>query len=84
MEIQARRAIYVYYSNYKAARNLRKYGDMISSSKKFRYIKLYVNEEDLLSSITEIENLPYVKNVLVSYRPMLDMDFSKKEAKQQS
>ncbi|WEV60450.1 YlbG family protein [Streptococcaceae bacterium ESL0729] len=76
-DLQKRRALYVYYNSYKHVRRLKKYGDFIYTSKRLRYVKIYVNEEGFEQVKAELYGLHFVKGVEESLIPDLEMDFSK-------
>ncbi|WEV44955.1 YlbG family protein [Streptococcaceae bacterium ESL0687] len=75
-ELQKRRALYVYYNSYKHVRRLKKYGDFVYTSKRLRYVKIYVNEEDYEQIKAELAGLHFVKGVEESFLPDLEMNFS--------
>ncbi|WP_158007183.1 DUF2129 domain-containing protein [Floricoccus tropicus] len=76
LEIQKRRALYIYYNSYKHTRQLRKFGEPVYTSRKLRYVKIYVNEEEVEEVKEKLEALHFVKEVQLSYIPDLEMDFS--------
>jgi len=69
----------VWVNDFKSAKNLEKFGNMLYISKRLRYAVLYVNETDLQKKIAHIEKLGFVKKVEKSYRTEIKTDYSTKK-----
>jgi uncharacterized protein YlbG (UPF0298 family) len=76
LEITGRTAVYVYYSSYKHVRQLTRLGDLVYSSKKARYVLLYVDTSSLDMIISKLKALHFVKEIKVSAFDHLDLNFS--------
>ena len=66
-------AVYLYYN--RDSRKLAKYGQVIYHSKRFRYVMLYVKEEQLESLIVTLDKQQFVKSVVPSQLSAIDNDF---------
>ncbi|HLQ41181.1 MAG TPA: YlbG family protein [Tetragenococcus sp.] len=78
MPIQKRRGLIVWVYSLRQLKNLRRYGFVHYVSRKMKYVVLYVNEEDVQISLKKIQHLHFVRQVDLSYRPDIDMNFSDK------
>lgn len=76
LDIIGRTAIYVFYSSYKYARQLSRFGDLVYSSKKARYALLYVDTAVLEEVVAKLNDLHFVKEIKVSELDHLNRDFS--------
>lgn len=72
-----RQGIYVYFKHVRDIQKLEKYGNVISFSKKNRYICLYVDESKVDNIILELESKKYVKKIIKSEFTELSFDFAK-------
>ena len=66
-------AVYLYYN--RDARKVAKLGDVIYHSKRFRYVILYVNQEDALAIQEDLSGQKFVKAVEPSAWEQIDQDF---------
>lgn len=77
-EVQKRRGIIVWVYSFKQLKNLKRFGLVHYISRRMKYVLLYVNEEDVEETLEKIEKLHFVRNVDVSYRPDVEMNFADK------
>lgn len=70
-----RQGLIVYVNQLKHAKSLRKYGHVHYISRKQKYVVLYCDREDIEALTTKIQRLPFVKDVVESYRPFLKTEF---------
>ncbi|MRG85518.1 YlbG family protein [Salinibacillus xinjiangensis] len=77
-----RQGLFVWIKNMKSARKLRKYGHIITVSKKQKYVLLYVNQDDLEDTMETIHKLPFVFKVEPSYKPFIKTEFEKVKTNQ--
>ncbi|MGX7328355.1 YlbG family protein [Enterococcus bulliens] len=73
-----RRGIVVFVYSLRQVRNLRRYGVVHYVSKSMKYVMLYVNESDVETVCQKIERLHFVREVSLSHRPEIEMNFSEK------
>ena len=66
-------AVYLYYN--RDVRKVAKLGDVIYHSKRFRYVILYVNQEDALDIQGELSAQKFVKAVEPSAWEEIDQNF---------
>ncbi|MBF0715650.1 DUF2129 domain-containing protein [Gemelliphila palaticanis] len=72
-----RRGIYVYFKHVRDISKLEKYGNVISVSKKHRYIYLYNDDEKIDKIINDLSEKKFVKKVVKSELIDLTLDFVK-------
>ncbi len=70
-----RQGIIVYVHQLKHAKSLRKYGHVHFISRKLKYVVMYCNRDELELVKTKLQRLPFVKDVVESYRPFLKTEF---------
>lgn len=70
-----RQGLIVYVHQLKHAKSLRKYGHVHYISRKQKYVVLYCDRDDIDAMITKIQRLPFVKDVVESYRPFVKTEF---------
>lgn len=76
--IQKRRGIIVWVYSLRQLKNLKRFGLVHYISRKMKYILLYVNEEEVESTVEKIKKLHFVRQVEISYRPDIEMNFAEK------
>ncbi|PKR78513.1 hypothetical protein CEY16_01795 [Halalkalibacillus sediminis] len=76
--ITKRQGIVVWLKNLKYSRKLKRYGHMIYTSRKQKYMLIYINQEDVEDIIKELEDLHFVKEVERSYRPYVEEVYESK------
>lgn len=75
IEMQERQGLIVYVHQLKHAKSLRKYGHVHYISRKLKYVVMYCDREEIESTKTKIQRLPFVKDVVESFRPFLKTEF---------
>jgi len=70
-----RQGLIVYVHQLKHAKSLRKYGHVHFISRKLKYVVLYCNRDEMDNLLNKIQRLPFVKDVVPSYRPFLKTEF---------
>ena len=70
-----RQGIIVYVHQLKHAKSLRKYGHVHYISRKLKYVVMYCNQEDVEAITNKLQRLPFVQDVVVSFRPFLKTEF---------
>ena len=74
LEIQPRRALYVYLKNNRHATQLKKFGQLTYVSQKMSFAMIYVDDIDVDQKIAKIKQYKFVRDVLQSPRPDIDPD----------
>lgn len=75
-EIKQRQSIIVYLQHLKQSKQLRRYGSIQYISKKMKYAVLYLNKSEIDETVTKLEQLKFVKKVLISPRAELKEHYS--------
>lgn len=75
MKMQERQGLIVYVHQLKHAKSLRKFGHVQFISRNLKYVVLYCNRDDIEYLKNKIQRLPFVKDVVESYRPFLKTHF---------
>ena len=70
-----RQGLIVYVHQLKHAKSLRKYGHVHFISRKMKYVVMYCNQEEMEMLKGKIQRLPFVKDVVESYRPFLKTEY---------
>lgn len=78
LEIQKRRGIIVWVYSLRQLKNLRRFGFIHYVSRRMKYVLLYVNEEKVEESVEKINRLHFVRQVDISHRPDIEMNFAEK------
>lgn len=73
--MKERQGLIVYVHQLKNAKSLRKYGHVHYISRKMKYVVLYCDREEIQNVQNKIQRLPFVKDVVESYRPFLKTEF---------
>lgn len=76
LEMIPRRGLVVWVYSLKHLRQLRRFGYIHYASKKMKYVVLYVNEQEVESTIDKLNKQFFVRSVDVSYRPDINMNFT--------
>lgn len=74
-EMKERQGLIVYVNQLKTAKSLRKFGHVHYISRKMKYVVLYCNRDEIELTINKIQRLPFVKDVVESFRPFLKTEF---------
>ncbi|MCU9595053.1 YlbG family protein [Caldibacillus thermolactis] len=77
--IGQRQGIIVWLYSLKAAKNLKKYGNVHYISKRLKYVVLYCDMDECESIMEKLSSFSYVKRVEPSYRPFLKTEFESKK-----
>lgn len=77
-EIQKRRGVIVWVYSLKQLKNLKRFGLVHYVSRKMKYVLIYMNEDQIEEAIQKINKLHFVRNVQISYRPDVEMNFAEK------
>ena len=75
IEMKERQGLIVYVNQLKHAKSLRKYGNVHYISRKLKYVVIYCNRDEIEIAMGKIQRLPFVKDVVESYRPFLKTEF---------
>lgn len=67
----------VWFSDWKAARGLDKYGTLHYMSRKMNYAVLYMNAEAAEDAVRNLQRLPYVRKIERSYRNEIKTEYEK-------
>ncbi len=70
-----RQGLIVYINHLKQAKSLRKFGHVHYISKKQKYVVLYCNQDDIEAAKQKMNKLPFVRQVLESYRPFIKTEY---------
>jgi len=81
--IKDRIGLIVYVNALKASRQLRRFGNVYFTSKRERYVFLYVDLDQHEQVIERITALPFVESVLRSERPSIIETYANKKGKMQ-
>lgn len=67
----------IWFSDWKAARGLEKYGTLHYLSKRMQYAVLYMNADTAEEAVRNLQRLPYVRRVERSYRSEIRTEYEK-------
>lgn len=67
----------VWFSDFKAARGLDKYGSLHYLSRKMNYAVLYMNADSSEEALRHLQKLPYVRKIERSYRGEIKTEYEK-------
>lgn len=70
-----RQGLIVYVNQLKHAKSLRKYGHVHFISKRLKYVVMYCNRDEIESVINKVQRLPFVKDVVESFRPFVKTEY---------
>ncbi|MEC1179470.1 YlbG family protein [Metasolibacillus meyeri] len=70
-----RQGLIVYVNQLKHAKSLRKYGHVHYISRRLKYVVMYCQREDIEAIQNKLQRLPFVKDVVESFRPFLKTEF---------
>lgn len=76
MEQVERRALVVWMYTLKPIKQLKKFGNIHYISKRLKYIYLYVNQDEVESTMEKINSFHFVRKVEISPRDQVRMDFT--------
>ncbi|MGG1311316.1 MULTISPECIES: YlbG family protein [Cohnella] len=75
--IAERTGYIVWFSDWKAARGLEKYGTLHYVSRRMNYAVLYVNSDIAEETVRNIQRLPYVRKIERSYRSEIKTEYDR-------
>jgi len=67
----------VWFSDWKAARGLEKYGTLHYISRRMNYAVMYMNAEAAEETVRNLQRLPFVRKVERSYRGEIKTEYEK-------
>ncbi|TCT26895.1 uncharacterized protein YlbG (UPF0298 family) [Melghiribacillus thermohalophilus] len=70
-----RQGLIVWLRHLKYLRKIRRYGHIIYSSKKLKYVVMYVNQDEAESLAEKLQSLPFVTRVEPSYKPYVNQNY---------
>ncbi|MDR1568634.1 MAG: YlbG family protein [Streptococcaceae bacterium] len=76
LELNRRRLIAIYFYNPKFLKNLKRFGEIFYISNKLKYALMYVEDKEVDVLIKQIEHLHFVREVVESFRPDIEMNFA--------
>lgn len=76
MTLVEREQVIIYLKNHKHERQIRKYGHIIYSNRREKWVSMYVNQDKLDDTIAQLEKLKFVTNVNISPYKTLKRDYS--------
>ncbi|MCE4956884.1 YlbG family protein [Macrococcoides caseolyticum] len=79
MTLVQRQQLIIYLKSHKHERQIRKYGHIVYSNRKEKWVSMYINQDALESTIAQLERLKFVTNVLVSPYKTLKTDYTNHE-----
>lgn len=77
-EIQKRRSLMVFVYSLKQLKTLKRYGLVHYVSRRMKYVVIYLDEEQFEEMEEKIRHLHFVRKVMPSYRPDIEMNFAEK------
>lgn len=76
--ITPRQGLVVWVYSLKQLRQLRRYGTIYYTSRRLKYVYLYVDQAMIAPVSEQVKKLHFVRQVEVSHRPELDMNFGER------
>ncbi|WP_125582862.1 YlbG family protein [Lacticaseibacillus suibinensis] len=74
--ITPRQGLVVWVYSLKQSKALRHYGTIIYTSKRMKYVYLYLDQADLTETMAKLKKLRFVKGVSPSQKPFLATEYS--------
>lgn len=74
--LEKRIGIYIFFKQNKFIRQLKRHGHLIYVNKDKKYLLLYIYESELSQTIKTLEQLKYVREVVVSEYPNIRQEYS--------
>lgn len=78
MTLIERENIIIYLKNNKHERQIRKFGHIVHTNNKDKWVSMYVNKDKLDETLAQFEKLKYIVRVEVSPYQHLKVDYSDK------
>jgi|GEM_PF-267315 len=76
--IQERRLVVVWVYSLKQLKNLRRFGHVQYTSRRMKYVLIYMNEDQVEENMEKINRLHFVRRVEKSFRPDVETNFADK------
>lgn len=76
MNLVQREQLIIYLKSHKHERQIRKYGHIVHSNRKEKWVSMYINSDNMESTLAQLEKLKFVTNVFVSPYKQLKRDYS--------
>ena len=76
LKIRQRQGVNVFVKRLKQGKQLRRFGDIQYVSRRMHYVVIYMDRDKVAENVAKLRQLNFVKKILVSPRPELNMDFS--------
>lgn len=76
LKIRQRQGVNVFVKRLKQSKQLRRFGDIQYVSRRMHYVVIYMDRDKVAENVAKLRQLNFVKKILVSPRPELNMDFS--------
>lgn len=73
--MKERQGLIVYVHHLKQAKSLRRYGHVHYISRKMKYVVIYCDLDEIEATMSKVTRLPYVKEVVPSYRRFVISEF---------
>lgn len=73
--MKERQGLIVYVHHIKQAKSLRRYGHVHYISRKMKYVVIYCDLDEIEATMSKVTRLPYVKEVVPSYRRFVSSEF---------
>lgn len=70
-----RQGLIIWFQHMKNIKQLKRYGHLISVSRKLRYALIYVDQDQVKEKALKLEKLPFVSKVDLSYKPFIKQEF---------
>lgn len=70
-----RQGLIVWFQHMKNIKQIKRYGHLISVSRKLRYAVVYVDQDKVKEKANQLERLPFVSRVDFSYKPFIKREF---------
>lgn len=75
MKRTKRQGLIVWFQHMKNIKQLKRYGHLITVSRKMRYALIYVDQEQVEEKALKLDRLPFVSKVEYSYKPFIKQEF---------
>lgn len=76
MNLTQRMNLIIYIKSSKYERQLKKYGHIVFSHRKEKWVSMYINEDQLDEVLAQLDKLKYVTDVQISPYQSLKRDYS--------
>ncbi|WP_414046749.1 DUF2129 domain-containing protein [Macrococcus equi] len=76
MTLVQREQLIIYLKSHKHERQIRKYGHIVYTNRKEKWVSMYVNSDNLESILGQLEKLKFVTHVISSPYKQLKTDYA--------